>query len=63
MAKKASLKNTSVEELNVGVAKAREELRSLRFAVAGSKNRNVKAARNLRKTVARALTELNARKK
>ena len=35
----------------------REELRALRFGVAGSKNRNVKAARSLRKEVARALTQ------
>jgi ribosomal protein L29 len=34
----------------------REELRALRFGAEGSKNRNVKAARNLRKEVARALT-------
>lgn len=40
----------------------REELRSLRFSVAGSKNRNVKLGKTLKKEVARALTELNARK-
>ncbi len=63
MAKKVSLKNNSVEDLNRLVAEKREELRSLRFSVAGSKNRNVKLARKLRKEVARSLTELNARAK
>lgn len=63
MAKKVTLKNHSVEDLNRLVAEKREELRSLRFSVAGSKNRNVKLARTLRKDVARGLTELRARTK
>jgi ribosomal protein L29 len=61
MAKKQSLKNSSVEELNRLVVQKRDELRGLRFSVAGSKNRNVKLARTLRKEIARGLTELNAR--
>jgi ribosomal protein L29 len=40
----------------------REALRALRFSATGSKNRNVKQARNLRKEIARALTEVSARK-
>lgn len=62
MAKKISLTNHSVEDLNRLVAQKREELRALRFSVAGSKNRNVKLGKTLRKEVARALTEVNARK-
>lgn len=62
MAKKNSLTNHTPEDLNKLAADKREELRALRFSVAGSKNRNVKLARVLRKEVARALTELNARK-
>jgi ribosomal protein L29 len=61
MAKK-TLKTNTPDELNKIVADKREELRALRFSVAGSKNRNVKLSRELRKAVARALTELNARK-
>lgn len=57
MAKKTDLKNHSKAELLKLAADKREELRVLRFGVAGSKNRNVKAARNLRKEVARALTQ------
>jgi ribosomal protein L29 len=62
MSKKNSLTNHSVEDLNRLVTEKREELRALRFSVAGSKNRNVKQGRTLRKTIARGLTELNARK-
>jgi ribosomal protein L29 len=58
---KSPLLNHTPDELNKLVADKREELRALRFSVAGSKNRNVKSARNLRKEVARALTELNSR--
>ena len=58
MAKKTSLKNHSVEDLNRLVHEKREELRALRFSVAGSKNRNVKLARTLRKEIARSLTQV-----
>lgn len=40
----------------------REALRVIRFGIAGSKNRNVKEAKGLKKEVARILTELNSRK-
>lgn len=56
MAKKLDLTKNTKAELMKLVQDKREELRVLRFNVAGSKNRNVKAARNLRKEVARALT-------
>lgn len=59
--KKYSLQKHSVEDLHKLIADKREELRALRFAVAGSKNRNVKQARTLRKQIARALTELKKR--
>lgn len=43
------------------VAEKREELRKLRFGVAGSTMRNVHAAKNLRREIAQALTELTRR--
>jgi ribosomal protein L29 len=61
MAKKESLKEHSVKDLEQLIAEKREELRRLRFSVAGSKNRNVKEAHTLRKAIARALTELGSR--
>lgn len=63
MAKKLDLKTHTPEDLQKLAADKREELRGLRFSVAGSKNRNVKLAATLRKQIARALTELNSRKK
>ncbi|MES2007249.1 MAG: 50S ribosomal protein L29 [Patescibacteria group bacterium] len=60
--KKTSLTNHSSEDLAKLVVDKREILRTLRFSASGSKNRNVKQARNLRKEVARALTEVSARK-
>jgi ribosomal protein L29 len=62
MTKKITFHNHTPEELATYVNDKREELRALQFNVAGSKNKNVKAARNLRKEIARALTETNARK-
>ncbi len=56
MAKKTDLTKHTNEELTKLVADKREELRSLRFNVAGSKNRDVKQASKLRKQIARALT-------
>ena len=61
MAKKQDLTKHSVEDLQKLLDEKREELRHLRFAVAGSKNRNVKLARTLRKQIAQVLTELHAR--
>ena len=63
MAKKKSLTTNTPQELSALVNAKREELRALRFNVAGSKNANVKQARTLRKEIARALTEANARTK
>ena len=45
------------------VSDKRTELRDLRFSASGSKNRNVKLPRTLRKQIARALTELSSRTK
>ncbi len=61
MSKKNSLTKHSIEDLRKLAEEKREELRSLRFAVAGSKNRNVKLASTLRKEIARALTEIKKR--
>lgn len=51
----------SVEDLHKLVADKREELRAARFGAAGSRSRNTRESRNVRKTIARALTELRAR--
>ena len=63
MAKKLNLKTHSAEELVKLANDKHEELRTLRFNVAGSKNRDVKQVSKLRKDIARALTQLTATKK
>jgi len=60
MAKKTNLQNHTPADLTKLVADKREELRALRFNVAGSKNRDVKLASKLRKEIARALTRLHS---
>jgi ribosomal protein L29 len=58
----ADLKKYSVEDLHKEIAQKREALRGFRFGSAGSRSRNTREGRNLRKTIARALTEVNSRK-
>ena len=59
MAKKTDITKHTQDELRKLTDVKREELRALRFNVAGSKNRDVKLAQKLRKEVARVLTQLN----
>ncbi len=56
--KKQDLTKHTKEDLLKLVHEKREELRVLRFNVAGSKNRDVKAASKLRKDIARGLTQM-----
>jgi ribosomal protein L29 len=56
------LKNTTEKDLMKMVADKRAAVRAFRFGSSGSKTRNVKEGKNLRKEIAQALTELNSRK-
>jgi ribosomal protein L29 len=58
MAKKLDITKHTKEDLVKLAHEKREELRALRFSVAGSKTRDVKAAAKLRKDIARVLTQL-----
>jgi len=58
----ADIKNRSVEDLQKELADKRESLRTFRFGGAGSRSRNVKEGKSLKKDIARILTELNSRK-
>ncbi len=62
MSKKTNFTNHTPEDLVTFVTDKREALRVSRFAASGSKNHNVKEARTIRKEIARALTEMTARK-
>ncbi len=53
----------SNEDLVKTIDSKREELRALRFDIAGSAKKNTKQASLARKEIARSLTEVNARKK
>ncbi len=55
------LKEKNETELTKIIAEKREELRKLRFGVAGSAMRNVHAGKNLRREIAQVLTELTHR--
>lgn len=57
----ADLKKYSVQDLQKEIAEKRESLRTFRFGEAGSRHRNVREGRNLRKDIARLLTEMNTR--
>lgn len=50
-----------VSELKKLLADKRESLRAFRFEGAGSRSRNTRAGRGLRKEIARVLTELRSR--
>ena len=50
------------DSLKKMIADKREALRVFRFEGAGSRRRNVREARMLRKEIARAMTELSARR-
>jgi len=61
MAKQKTTKEKSSEELSDILRDARKRLSEFRFGISGSKVRNVREGRNLRKEIARALTELRSR--
>ena len=57
----ADISSKSVETLQAELTEKREALRVYRFGGAGSRSRNVRGGRELRKDIARILTELNSR--
>ena len=58
----ATLKEKNDKELDKELVEKQTELRNFRFGVAGSKVRDVKTGKNLRKDIARILTEKQERK-
>lgn len=54
-------KKYSVEDLHKEISQKREALRSFRFGGAGSRTRNVREGRTLKRDIARMMTELAAR--
>lgn len=54
-------KSTDAELESMLLAK-REAVRAFRFGIAGSKNRNMKEGRNLKRDIAKIMTEQNSRR-
>lgn len=57
----AEISSRTIESLQQELTEKREALRVFRFGGAGSRSRNVRGGRELRKDIARILTEMNAR--
>ncbi len=57
--KEENLKSFSAEELKKRLSELEEKMRSLKFKAEGAKSKNVKEGRNLRKEIARTLTEMS----
>ena len=60
--KKTSYIGKSTGELVKTLGEKRKTLYDFRFGTAGSKTRNVKEGRNLKKEIARVMTELSKQK-
>ncbi len=58
-----TLKKKSDSDLEKDLATTKKSIREFRFGVAGSKVKNIKEARNLRRHAAQILTELTLRSK
>lgn len=56
--KKTNYKEWKLEDLKKEIAAKREALRVFRFGESGSRTRNVREGRNVRREIARMLTEL-----
>ena len=57
----ADLTSMKIEDLVKAVSDKREALRNFRFGEAGSRLRNVREGRTLRREIAQLLTELRSR--
>ena len=57
----ADLKKNTVDELRALIAELRGSLRTIRFGSAGSRARDVKQAKTVRRDIARIETELSVR--
>ncbi|MEK7572760.1 MAG: 50S ribosomal protein L29 [Patescibacteria group bacterium] len=55
-------KKMDFDELKKKLALLREDIRVIHFKAEGSKSKNVKEAKTLRKLVAQVLTEINLKK-
>ena len=59
--KKTDFTKYSIQDLHKEVTDKREALRNFRFGSAGSRSRNTREGRGIRKEIARLMTEVSAR--
>jgi ribosomal protein L29 len=59
---KEDLKDMKSGELDKKLATLQEEVRMIRFKAEGSKSKNVKELANLKKSIAKILTQMNSQK-
>lgn len=57
----SELKSKKIEDLTKLLAEKREAIRMFRFGISGSKVKNLKEGANLRKDIARIMTEIRSR--
>lgn len=55
---KSDIKNKTKQDLEVMIKDKREDLKNFRFGISGSRVKNVKEARIIKKDIARAITFL-----
>ncbi|MBL7045606.1 MAG: 50S ribosomal protein L29 [Parcubacteria group bacterium] len=58
----AEITKQSDKDLLKHLTDKREALRAFRFGIAGTKTRNVKEGKNIRREIARTMTEISSRK-
>ena len=58
-----NLTKKSDADLHKALSERRKALREFRFGISGSKQKNVKEGRDIKKDIARILTEMSARRK
>ena len=57
------IKGKGIEELQKTLTEKREALRNFRYGITGSKTRNLREGRGLRRDIAKILTVLNSENK
>jgi ribosomal protein L29 len=55
---KSDIKNKTSQDLEAMIKDKREDLKNFRFGISGSRVKNVKEARTIKKDIARAMTIL-----
>lgn len=60
--KMSDIKNKKEGDLREMISQKKEELRAFRFGTSGSKTKDTKVARNIKKDIARIMTFLNSSK-